>query len=158
MKKFNYHKEKIGMPPGTIIYTGERKDFDIKLELYSFGDKVFDKKNLNHLEDISFIKNNNKFNWLNVKGVHNIEFIKKIGELFNIDNLILEDLTNVSQMVKIEDRDSYLFIVLKDIGIVSEKINYQQVSFLLIGKNLITFQEDSKEIFSSIKIIIEHPD
>lgn len=155
MKNFNYYNGKIGMPPGTIIYTGEKNDFDIKLELYSFNNKILDKKKLNHLDDFSFIKNNNRFNWLNVKGIHNIDFIKKVGELFNIDNLILEDLTNVSQMVKIENRDSYLFIVLKNVCIKNEKINYQQVSFLLIGNNLITFQEDDEEIFHSIKNRIE---
>lgn len=151
-------QRKAGLPPGTILYTGkEESTCDVKLDIYSFDDKGVEKKVLNSSDDISFIKTNNKFNWINITGVHNVEIIEKVGELFNIDSLILEDLANVNQMVKIEDRGSYLFIVLKSIEMIEKKIIYDQVSFILIGKVLITFQENCKDIFASIKKRLETP-
>lgn len=151
-------QRKAGLPPGTILYTGkEESTYDVKLDIYSFDDKGVEKKVLNSSDDISFIKTNNKFNWINITGVHNVEIIEKVGELFNIDSLILEDLANVNQMVKIEDRGSYLFIVLKTIEMIEKKIIYDQVSFILIGKVLITFQENCKDIFASIKKRLETP-
>lgn len=52
-------------------------------------------------------------NWINISGVHDVELIKKIGEYFNIDTLILEDIVNNNQRLKIEIRDNLIYIVLK---------------------------------------------
>lgn len=37
----------------------------------------------------------------------------KIGDLFNIHNLVLEDILNIYQRPKLEDYDNYLFLVVK---------------------------------------------
>lgn len=159
MKDNSYNKRKVGLPPGTIFYTGDKADKNIDMELYLFDGKKSLRKNLKENDDLSFLKNENNFVWLNVNGIHNVELINNIGNILNINSLVLEDLTNINQRVKIEVWEDYLFIVLKMTGInsITKDIEYEQVSFIL-GKNyLITFQEKAGDVFDTVRKRIEIP-
>lgn len=159
MKDNSYNKRKVGLPPGTIFYTGDKADKNINMELYLFDGKKSLRKNLKENDDLSFLKNENNLVWLNVNGIHNVELINNIGNILNINSLVLEDLTNINQRVKIEVWEDYLFIVLKMTGInsITKDIEYEQVSFIL-GKNyLITFQEKAGDVFDTVRKRIEIP-
>lgn len=159
MKDNFYNKRKVGLPPGTIFYTGDKADKNIDMELYLFDGKKSLRKNLKENDDLSFLKNENNLVWLNVNGIHNVELINNIGNILNINSLVLEDLTNINQRVKIEVWEDYLFIVLKMTGInsITKDIEYEQVSFIL-GKNyLITFQEKAGDVFDTVRKRIEIP-
>ena len=159
MENYSYNKRKVGLPPGTIFYTGDKADKNINMELYSFDGKETIKKNFKEDSDLSFLKEEGKLIWLNVNGIHNTELINKIGNILNINSLVLEDLTNINQRVKIEVWEDYLFIVLKMAGFSTrnKNIEYEQVSFIL-GKNyLITFQEKQGDVFDTVRNRIEAP-
>lgn len=159
MKENFYNKRKAGLPPGTIFYTGEAVDKSIEMESYSFEEGKVVRKVLKDSDDLSFIKESKGYHWLNVNGIHDTELINKIGQIFNINSLVLEDLTNTNQRVKIEIWEEYIFIVLKMVSLNNEnrKIEYEQVSFIL-GKNyLITFQEKQGDVFDAVRKRIEMP-
>lgn len=159
MENYSYNKRKVGLPPGTIFYTGDKADKNVNMELYSFDGKETIKKNFKEDSDLSFLKEEGKLIWLNVNGIHNTELIDKIGNILNISSLVLEDLTNINQRVKIEVWEDYLFIVLKMAGFSTrnKNIEYEQVSFIL-GKNyLITFQEKQGDVFDTVRNRIEAP-
>lgn len=151
MRVYSYNKEKYGLPPGTVIYTGKNINENVEIELYSFDSKNFSKK---VCDEINFeeIKTNGKYNWINVVGVHNIDLINKIGENFGINNLILEDLTNINQRVKIEEWENYIFIVLKLLNFNKEKnlVETEQISFILGENYLLTFQEKRNNKFEPV--------
>ncbi|MGL5349080.1 MAG: magnesium/cobalt transporter CorA [Cetobacterium sp.] len=144
---------KTGLQPGTLIYTGDKNKFDI-IEIEEIS---YDKERINH--QISIYNNqltlNSKFemnNWLNITGIHDIELVKKIGNFFNIDSLILEDIVSNSQRPKIEVRDNLIFIVLKLITQESQgEFKYEQISLTLLENTLIVFQESKNFIFDNIK-------
>lgn len=159
MKENIYSRRKVGLPPGTIFYTGDKVNKNIEMELYSFDGAEVQRKAFNESEDLSFLKEEGKFNWLNINGIHNIELINKIGQVLGINSLVLEDLTNINQRVKIEVWENYLFIVLKMAGFSTRNrvVEYEQISFIL-GKNyLITFQEKEGDVFDTIRKRIEMP-
>lgn len=161
MRESFYNKRKVGLPPGTVFYTGNEKENskNVEMELYTFSGEKAVKINLNENDDLSFIKKGSGYNWLNINGIHNVELINKIGSLFNINNLVLEDLTNVNQRVKIEIWEEYIFIVLKMAGVnkLTKEVEYEQISFVL-GKNyLITFQEKPGDVFDAVRKRIEMP-
>ena len=88
MKENIYSRRKVGLPPGTIFYTGDKVNKNIEMELYSFDGAEIQRKTLNESEDLSFLKEEGKFNWLNVNGIHNIELINKIGQILGINSLV----------------------------------------------------------------------
>lgn len=77
--------------------------------------------------------------------------------MYNLDNLVLEDLVNSTQRAKVEEREDYLFIVMKmlNLNLISKEIGYEQVSFILGEDYLLTFQESPGDIFDTIRARIE---
>ena len=79
-------RKKIGLSPGSLIYTGERKD---KAPIIS-GVK-YDQKNitsLNHEECLNLDLNPEFLYWMDIRGVHDVDLITTIGNRFSIDKLI----------------------------------------------------------------------
>ena len=144
---------KVGLQPGTIIYTGVNDSY-APIEIEEF---VYDKENINnniniYKETLNLSLNFEMNNWINIVGIHDVELVKKIGEIFNIDNLILEDVVNNGQRPKIEIRDNLIFIVLKlIIPTENNEFKYEQISLILLDNTLITFQESKTPIFDTIK-------
>lgn len=146
-------KLKTGLQPGTLIYTGSKNEYEtIELE-----EIIYNKENIYH--KLNFYKNelnlNTNFemnNWINISGIHDVELIKKIGQYFNIDSLILEDILSNNQRPKIEIRDNLIYIVLKlIIPIENNLFKYEQISLILLDNTLIIFQESKNSIFNTIK-------
>ena len=77
--------------------------------------------------------------------------------MYDLDNLVLEDLVNSTQRAKVEEREDYLFIVMKmlNLNLISKEIGYEQVSFILGEDYLLTFQESPGDIFDTIRARIE---
>ncbi len=146
-------KLKTGFQPGTLIYTGSKKDCEpIEVEEFTYNkENLFHKLNF-YKDKLNLNINPEMNNWINISGVHDVELIKKIGEYFNIDTLILEDIVSTNQRPKIEVRDNLIYIVLKLIIPTENDIfKYEQISLVLLEHTLIIFQESKTPIFNTIK-------
>lgn len=150
--------KKVGLAPGTLIYTGELKDEKIKIILYSYNKETVKKVIDNSLDKLSFFNEKDFVNWIVIEGVHDVELIKKIGIFYEIDNLILEDILNINQRPKFEEREKYISFFLKMIYLnkKNDEIEYEQISFILGEGYLITFQEKTGNIFNNLQERIEN--
>ncbi|MCI6152322.1 magnesium/cobalt transporter CorA [Fusobacterium perfoetens] len=151
--------KKVGLQPGSLIYTGIiDKNIDIPITQYFYNNQSFNKVHFIYKEDFKINLKKDFKTWINIEGIHNIDLIKKIGEKFKIDSLILEDLLNNSQRPKLEVRENFIFITLKMIthNKVNDKYECEQVSFILFKDLLLSFQEKSNNIFDNIKLRIEN--
>ena len=82
-------KHKIGLPPGTIVYSGEEQTARVKLTLIEYNEKEFFEKEFFDLSDCLEHLRPDMVRWINVDGIHNTEFIRVIGERFGIHSLTL---------------------------------------------------------------------
>jgi len=88
--------------------------------------------------------------WVNVDGLGDVATIQKLGEIFGLHRLTLEDVLNVHQRAKAELYDRYYFIVVRMVEI-AERIGTEQLS-LFVGKNyVLTFQERPGDCFNPIR-------
>ena len=151
--KINISHKKKGMSPGSLIFTGEQKTEKVSVSLFDYNSGNFSETSIDDLNDLEKYKNNSNVTWINVVGLHDINILDKIGNIFGIHPLVLEDILNVSHNPKIEDYENFLFLVVKMIN-YKEDINIldiEQVS-LIIGKNyIITFQEKNGDVFEPIR-------
>jgi magnesium transporter len=86
-----------------------------------------------------------------VDGVHNLQLIEKIGQIFKIHPLSLEDIVHVEQRPKFEDYDHYLLAILKMVT-YKEVMQQEQLSLILLKNTVITFQEpDGGDAFDVIR-------
>jgi magnesium transporter len=144
---------KPGTSPGTLVFLGKRKAENVKIRLIDFNEKKFEEKEIKKIEEVFLFKDTPTVSWVNVIGIHDTSVIEKIGGHFESHPLILEDIVNTEQRPKIEDFDSYLFLVLKMIfynGNQNE-VSIEQVS-LILGQNfLVSFQEREGDVFDGVR-------
>src|SRR5262245_7126226 len=128
-----------GAAPGTLIADPNAPKPTIDIVLYD--EQTFEDKEGVALADIeSFKARPGKKLWINVEGLGDIEVVRKIGEIFHLHPLALEDVLNVHQRAKCEEYESAEFIVLR-MASWQTTLETEQVA-IFIGENfVITFQE-----------------
>ena len=152
-KKKSRASRKIGLPPGSIVYIGEKKVEKVKITLTEYDEHEYGSYEITSAEEIDPFKDTPQVTWVNVCGLHETEFLMQIGERFKVHPLVLEDILNTETRPKIEITDDYLFIVMKLITYNAEHkiLESEQVSFILGKSFVFSFMERSDEIFNPIK-------
>ncbi|MEN2280639.1 magnesium/cobalt transporter CorA [Algoriphagus sp. SE2] len=152
-KKKKRGTHKIGLPPASLIFTGDKKQEDVLINLITYDENDFYEEviNLNQLED--HLKLQKKVTWIDILGLHDVEILEKIGSIFGIHKLTLEDILSVDQRPKMEVFEDYIFSTLKMIQCLSPEspIDEEQVSFVLHEDVLITFQEKKGDVFQFVR-------
>ena len=144
--------EKIGLPPGTPVHVGKRREGSVKITAFRYSQSAYEEREVD-VDELQSYKNNQDVVWINVNGIHDVHIIESIGSTFQLHPLVLEDIVNAEQRPKIEDYESYLFVVLKMhyFSRDSNDMASEQVS-LILGKNLvISFQEQEGDVFTFVR-------
>lgn len=152
-KKKTRASNKLGLPPGSIIYVGEKKVDKVKITLTEYDEANVETCEIKSVDEIDPFTDTPQVTWVSVCGLHETEFLMQIGERFKVHPLVLEDILNTETRPKIEITDDYLFIVMKLITYNAEHkiLESEQVSFILGKSFVFSFMERNDEIFNPIK-------
>jgi len=146
--------QKAGLPPGTLVHIGEKKTEKLKITIMDYNETQLEEKEAQTVEECLPFKERPTVTWINIDGVHDLKIIEKIGQLFKLHALTLEDIVNTEQRPKMEDFPEYIFIVMKMLywDKAAHRIETEQVS-LVLGSNLvISFQEEKeRDVFNPIR-------
>lgn len=145
--------KKAGLPSGTLVYTGEKKDEKISIHVVDYDEVNFVESELTSVDACIPYKNKPTVTWINVDGVHNVSMLEKLGECFGLHRLVMEDIMNTDQRPKMEDYGDYLYLVLK--MLTSGKngdIITEQISIILGPNFVLSFQEGIEgDVFNPIR-------
>ena len=145
---------KKGLAPGTLLFTGQKKMAEVDLTLILYNENIYEEKTLKSSADfVSLAKNFDGVIWLNIDGLHDEKTIEEICSHVDIHRLTVEDLISVEQRPKIDEHTDYIHVVLKMLMLdpSDTTIDYEQLSFILKGNILITFQEKTGDVFHSVR-------
>lgn len=78
--------------------------------------------------------------WVNIDGLGDVQLIARLGEMFRLHRLALEDAVNVRQRAKVELYEDHLFIVARMLAF-NAQIESEQVSLFLGDGFVISFQQ-----------------
>ena len=149
-----FHRfETIGMPPGTIVSSGESRSETVRITVFDYDESGFEEHEFKAIEECYDFRDKSTVTWINIDGIHDAALIEKIDAHFGIHPLVLEDVVQTGQRPKFEDFGDYLFIVMKMIYCLKDKddADAEQVS-LLVGHNyVISFQEKPGDVFEVIR-------
>jgi len=145
----------VGLPPGTLVFTGKRMMERPRITLFDYDGSCFEES---IIEDITLCKgyrDKETVTWINIDGLHDTELLARTGEMFGLHPLILEDILQTDQRPKVEVFEDHLFIVLKMLYLAKdgdlEELVSEQVSIVL-GKNyVISFQESIGAVFDPVR-------
>ncbi len=150
---FNRYSEKVGQPPGTLIYLGEEQTEPVRITIIDYDETHYEEEEVQTVEECVPFIDTETVTWIQIEGIHEISIIEEIGECFGVDPLLLEDMMNPTHLPKMEVYEDYVFILLKnlDYDVPSAGVSREQIS-LIIGPNFVlSLQENRGEIFTSIR-------
>jgi len=134
--------KKTGLPSGTLVYTGEKRDEQVKIHVINFDEANFQESELDSIDACIPYKDKPGVTWINVDGVHNVPLLEKLGDCFGLHRLVMEDIANTDQRPKTEDYGDYLYIVLKMLSAgMNGEIVTEQLSLVLGANFVLSFQE-----------------
>jgi magnesium transporter len=144
--------EKIGQSPGSLIYIGKQPKSKATVTLLEYDRDHLEYRELTEVSDCSRIKKNNRISWLHINGLHDISLIEKIGSIFELNSLVLEDILNTEHRPKFQSLDNHLFFLIKSF-IYDDKndtLTTDQISLILGSNYVLSFQETENNIFGAL--------
>jgi magnesium transporter len=153
MKKETWKRSnKRTLPPGSVVYIGDRESDTSVVNYCTYDDTVFNEKRIVSIQEIFPLDLHDQVQWINVGGVRNTALIESIGHHLNLHPLMIEDIVNTQQRPKYEEYEDVLFVVMKTLSFneKNQEITEDQVSFVLGKGYLLSFQETEENLFQSI--------
>ncbi|MBN3035737.1 MAG: magnesium/cobalt transporter CorA [Bacteroidales bacterium] len=144
---------KIGLPPGSLVYTGDAFDTAVSITLMKYSPEEIRTHESNNIDEILNQLDHSYVNWINICGLSDTSIIEKTGNHFGLHPLLLEDILNTGHLPKTEEYEDHIFFTLKILNAdnAAEGILQEHVSFVLGSYFLITYQEKKGGLFDSIR-------
>lgn len=150
---FIRRESKIGLPPGSLVYTGKHLESALQAELIQYNAETASKSAIDKSELPQENLAENDVLWLNCNGLNDVSFIRAIGNQYKIHNLWLEDILNVDHIPKIEVEDNQALVCFRMMRILdsSDHFEHEQVSIFKKDNLIITFQEREGDVFEPLR-------
>ncbi len=157
MGKKNHRRKRLGVrrrtlpgaSPGTIAPDPQALRPVIHALAYTEGSCI--ERPIDRFETLPSLLEANSVTWIDVHGLGDAATIEKLGQMFHLHRLSLEDVVNVHQRAKVEQYADYLFIVVRTVAAGDARLETEQIS-LFLGKNwIITFQERPGDCFEPVR-------
>jgi magnesium transporter len=143
---------KIGMSAGSLVHVGRRFAEDIQVDVHWFSGDQIEQGTVLDVAELASYRDRGGVLWVDVNGIHDADIIGRIGQVFGLHPLLLEDVLNANQRPKLEDHGEHLFLVLRMLlAGADHTIEMEQVSVVLGTTYVITFQERSRDTFDPVR-------
>lgn len=155
-RKHRQKRENLLTSPGTLTYIGPEIGLKTKVRKIQYNTSFYKNEVATSLAECAVSQSTEPhITWLDVDGIHETGLIAKIGQLYHLHPLILEDIVNTEHKPKLEVYDSgYVFVTLKMLHVDSNEpleISSEHVSFVAGADYVVSFQEERKEdIFAPV--------
>jgi len=170
-------KKRMKLPSGSPVYVGDRPASEMSLSVLTYDSKSAQMASLSGIGELEKYLDSSKKTWINISGLKDIDSIKRLGDLFNIHPLTIEDILHTEQQPKIEMFDDYGFLSMKTIKReknfhdqpknkkklfsffgdkkkgeeITEEFLIDQISIIIMKNVLITFQEIAGASFDVVR-------
>ena len=89
--------------------------------------------------------------WLEVVGIDELNIIEQIGAQIGMHHLAIEDVISIKQRPKIDDYERGIYISLRTLEYINEKIIDEQISIYICKDMVVSFSERASGLFNSLK-------
>ncbi|NTV98280.1 MAG: magnesium and cobalt transport protein CorA, partial [Chlorobiaceae bacterium] len=82
----------VGLAPGTLLHTGERKTGDQRITVFAYDEQHEFHSAAVSMEEYAALRERFRVLWINIDGLHDVSVIEEAGRIFGIHSLTLEDI------------------------------------------------------------------
>jgi magnesium transporter len=131
-----------GSMPGTLKIDADAAPPEIVL--IDYDERVANRLQIATPEDCTPYLDTTSVSWVDVKGFGSEEVLQRLGQVFTLHPLVLEDVVNVPQRPKLEEYDDQLLVIARMVMLKPNSPGFltEQVSFVLGQHYLLTVQEE----------------
>ncbi len=153
MRFFGRKARKVGLPPGSVVYTGPEKEEKVKISLLDYTEKQVQERAVSLEEAVKFLKRSRSVSWFNIDGIHNPKVIAELGKRFKLHPLVMEDICSTDQRPKLEEYDDYLYLVIRMLWYNEKhrRVESEQLSLILGRGYVLSFQERAGDVFQGVR-------
>ncbi|MCF7838870.1 MAG: magnesium/cobalt transporter CorA [Candidatus Marinimicrobia bacterium] len=126
-------------PPGQLVIPADAAP--PRLTLLAYGAQGFEESPVTDLAAVAARRGHFPILWLNVDGLGDADLLGRIGTMFNIHPLALEDVANRHERPKADVYPHGLLIVLRMLRRSEDRFISEQISIVLGPDFVVTFQE-----------------
>ncbi len=141
-----------GSMPGTLELDPEA--FPPELRVIAYGPDGYSETEPTSVEDVVPLLEGWPVVWVNVDGLGSETTIRRLGELFGLHRLVLEDIVHTGQRAKVEPYPEYLYVVARQPS--GSDGDTEQLSLVLNTGTVLTFQERAGDVFEAVRERIRH--
>jgi magnesium transporter len=148
---------KAGLPPGTAVHIGETRAETTRIRLMCYSAETFEEREVQSIEELAGARGRG-VTWVHVTGVHDVELLARLGDLFDLHPLVREDISNTDQRPKLENYDAYAYVVVRMLhdGPTGHEVKSEQIS-LVLGKDFVlSFEEAEPTVFEQVRERLRH--
>jgi magnesium transporter len=142
-----------GLSPGTLVHVGEQKAEEVRIRVIDYDADNLEERELKTIDEGLPYNEKPTVTWINIDGLHQVDTIEKIGRIFGLHPLILEDIVNTGQRPKMDDLEDSIFVTLRMISYhdLDHEVASEQFSLVLGANYVISFQERVGDVFDPIR-------
>lgn len=121
-----------------------------EIHILAYGPDGLSEREIQDAEEIKSLLGEYPVTWIQVTGLGDVEIIRRIGEVFDLHKLVVEDIIHTSQRTKVEFYETYGFAVARTITL-GEDLETEQLSLVFGRDYVITFQERADNRLESVQ-------
>jgi magnesium transporter len=138
--------------PGSTLYIGDKAPTEAVISLIQYDQNEATFVTPEYEEEIFAMLEDGMVNWININGLGNQELVKRLGNVFRLDSLSIEDIFNTKHRPKVEDFGHYLLVITKMLSYKADgTIEYEHVALILTPNAVLTFQETPGDCFGPVR-------
>lgn len=147
-----------GQIPGSLILIGKQKMEHPEIRLMEYDTESLVEKDLKSIEEAVSCKDSDPVSWINIYGIHDLDLMNRLGEIFGFHPLFLEDIMNTDQRPGYEDGDQYDAFIMKMLKYDehTKLITAEQFTLILGEHYVLTLQEQPGDIFNPVRVRIRN--
>jgi len=138
-----------GSPPGQLVARDGAGQ--ARLRILAYGPDGIEEREASRVEDVQQTIGRWPTTWIDVQGVADVETVSALGDLLGLHRLALEDVVNLGQRAKVDDYETYLFIVARAPTPVDDPAHSEQISMFVGPGYVVTFQEREGDPFDGVR-------
>ncbi|WP_299434599.1 magnesium/cobalt transporter CorA [uncultured Maribacter sp.] len=148
------HNKKIGLPPGSVVFTGNKKVDNVHTHYLAYNETYCNDQIIeSHSKTILKKPSSEKIDWYDIRGMHDTDLITQVGQIFEIHPLIQEAIVDIHQRPKFEEYENGIFITLSSISFNSTllEIKKEHVAVYFNSGFMLTVQETDSDLFAYVR-------
>ncbi|HTE51370.1 MAG TPA: magnesium/cobalt transporter CorA [Kofleriaceae bacterium] len=140
----------VGSRPGTLVVSEQA--LPPRVRVIQYGLEEVEERGVASAGELTALIQPERVTWVDVQGLGDEVLLRRMGEIFNIHPLALEDVVNAPQRPKAEEYDDHLLLVTRMARLINAyDVDREQVAIFVGAHYILTFQEHYGDVLDPVR-------